>query len=180
MSDHIRSTSKFLSLLLRHNPGKIGLTLDKNGWADVEELITRARGNGRKLDMVLLEKVVAENDKKRFSFNESKTMIRANQGHSIKVDVELTPTVPPETLYHGTAERFMESIKSKGLVKGKRLHVHLSAEHTTAVTVGKRHGSPVVLEVDSKNMYNDGFTFYLSENGVWLTDSIPVKYLRFD
>ena len=180
MSDHIRSTSKFLSLLLRHNPGKIGLTLDENGWADVEELITRVRGKGRNLDITLLEKVVAENDKKRFSFNETKTKIRANQGHSVNVDVELVPTVPPDTLYHGTASRFIESIKSSGLVKGKRLHVHLSAEHSTAVTVGKRHGSPVVLEIDSRAMHGDGFIFYLSENGVWLTDSVPVKYLRIN
>ena len=179
MSDLLRNTSKFLSLILRHNPEKIGITLNENGWADVEELITRTRRMGRKLDMALLEKVVAENDKKRFSFNESKTMIRANQGHSIKVDVELPPTVPPNTLYHGTASRFIESIKSKGLVKGKRLHVHLSSNHSTAAAVGKRHGSPVVLEVDSLAMYNNGHIFYLSENGVWLTESVPVEYLRF-
>jgi putative RNA 2'-phosphotransferase len=180
MSDIIRNTSKFLSLILRHQPDKIGLTLDENGWADVDELITLANENGCKLDKAMLEKVVAENDKKRFSFNENKTKLRANQGHSIKVDVELSPAIPPDILYHGTAERFIESIKNNGLTKGKRLYVHLSSDRATAVNVGTRHGNPIVLEVDSKAMHNDGQKFYLSANGVWLVDAVSVKYLCFE
>jgi putative RNA 2'-phosphotransferase len=180
MSDHIRNTSKFLSLILRHNPGKIGLTLDENGWADVCELISRANEKGHSLDMALLERVVAENDKKRFSFNEDKTKLRANQGHSIKVDVELSPAIPPDILYHGTAERFIESIKKTGLVKGKRLHVHLLSDRETAINVGERHGNPVILEVDAIAMHKDGHIFYLSENGVWLAENVPLKYLHFE
>jgi putative RNA 2'-phosphotransferase len=180
MNDQLRGTSKFLSLILRHNPNTIGLTLDENGWADVSELISRANEKGRSLDMALLERIVAENDKKRFSFNEDKTKLRANQGHSIKVDVELSPAIPPNILYHGTAKRFIGSIKTTGLVKGKRLHVHLSSDRETAINVGKRHGNPIILEVDAVTMHKDGHIFYFSENGVWLAENVPLQYLHFE
>ena len=134
--------SKFLSLVLRHKPETIGLTLDANGWADVEELMERARQNGRPLTRPLLERVVAENDKKRFALSEDGTKIRANQGHSITVDLALKPQLPPETLYHGTASRFIASIRQQGLRPGSRQHVHLSVDEATATNVGQRHGKP--------------------------------------
>lgn len=165
--------SKFLSYVLRHNPGKIGLVLDANGWADVSELLAKAH-----VDMATLQKVVATNDKKRFSFNEDETKIRANQGHSISIDLNLQPKEPPEFLYHGTATRFLDSIMKQGLVKGNRQHVHLSLNEQTATKVGQRHGVPVVLKVLSKKMNEAGHIFYLSDNGVWLTDRVPVEFLQ--
>jgi putative RNA 2'-phosphotransferase len=164
--------SKFLSYVLRHNPDKIGLALDANGWANVSELLEKAH-----LDMSTLQKVVATNDKKRFSFNEDETKIRANQGHSISIDLNLQPKEPPEFLYHGTAARFLDSIMKQGLVKGNRQHVHLSLNVQTATKVGQRHGNPVVLKVLSKKMHEAGYIFYLSDNGVWLTDHVSVEFL---
>jgi putative RNA 2'-phosphotransferase len=151
-----------MSLVLRHNPDAIGLVVDENGWA-----VTSA----------LLDYIVATKTKKRFLFNEDKTRIRANQGHSINIDLELTPVQPPSILYHGTGERSLASIMQTGLEKRNRQWVHLSADVPTALEVGKRHGKPVVLTVNAATMYKEGCTFYLSANGVWLTESVPPKYL---
>lgn len=171
--------SKFLSLVLRHKPETIGLTLDEKGWAEVDTLINLAKKKGIKINKLILEEVVANNDKKRFSFNEDKTKIRANQGHSITVDLALKPKQPPEYLFHGTATRFIDSIATKGLLKQQRNHVHLSADKATAIKVGQRHGKVVVLKIQAQKMYDAGFTFFLSNNQVWLTDSVPVKYIDF-
>lgn len=168
--------SKFISLVLRHDPGKIGLTLDPNGWADVDELIAKSSRFGQ-LDRATLEKIVVENDKKRFAFSPDGTKIRASQGHSIGVDLQLEPVTPPEVLYHGTAERFRDSILEKGLIPGNRQHVHLSKDMETARVVGAQHGKPLIFQVDSGAMSRDALAFYLSENGVWLTNAVPVKYL---
>ncbi len=166
--------SKFLSLVLRHKPETIGLVLDENGWADVKELVSKM-GN---LTIETLEKIVETNDKKRFAFNEDKTKIRASQGHSLKINLDLKPVEPPEVLYHGTADKFVEVIKSTGIKKQSRSHVHLSSNFDTAVNVGQRHGKPVVLEVKAKKMHQDGYKFYLSENNVWLTDFVPSEYIK--
>ena len=171
--------SKFLSLVLRHQPERIGLSLDPNGWADVAELMTKADQAGVKISPALLKEVVAQNDKKRFAFNEDKTKIRASQGHSISVDLELTAIQPPEVLYHGTATRFLASIKREGLRPQKRQYVHLSLTEEMAIAVGKRHGKSVVLIIRSGEMARRGYEFYLSENGVWLTLSVPAAYIEF-
>ena len=179
-SPEIVKTSKFMSRVLRHKPRAAYITLDKNGWADVAELIAgmnRSRRTSLTFDDI--KEVVEKNDKQRFSFNEDFTKIRANQGHSVKVDVELKEAQPPDVLYHGTAERFIESIKAAGLKPQGRLHVHLSSDKETAVKVGRRHGKPAVLIIDAGRMYADGFKFYLSENGVWLTERVPVEYVKY-
>ena len=170
--------SVFISLILRHQPGAAGILLDEHGWADVSELIAGINAAGRTIDMEILEEIVRTDEKGRYSFNEDKTLIRANQGHSIPVDVELQEKMPPEFLYHGTAERFLESILAQGLKPMSRLYVHLSKDTETAVKVGKRHGKPVVLKVHSGEMHSAGFKFYLSENGVWLVSCVPVNYLE--
>jgi len=173
-----RKLGKFLALILRHNPGKIGLTLDKHGWADVSELLEKMNhGRVHPTSMADIEQVVANNNKQRYSFNADKTRIRANQGHSIDIDLGLEPTEPPAVLYHGTASRFVDSIMQKGLISGRRQHVHLSLDIKTATTVGKRHGKPVIFTVDCAQMSADGLLFYVSDNNVWLTDHVPVKYL---
>lgn len=170
----IKKLSKFLSLILRHKPETIGIKLDKNGWANVEEIL-----RGMKINFETLEKVVAENDKKRFSFNDDKTKIRANQGHSVKVYVELTEKIPPQILYHGTIEKNLKSIAAQGLLKMNRLHVHLSADIETAKKVAsRRSGTAVIFEIATRQMYNDGYKFFQSANGVWLTDKVPPKYLK--
>ena len=170
----IKKLSKFLSLILRHKPETIGIKLDKNGWANVPEIL-----RGTKIDMATLEKVVAENNKQRFSFSEDKTKIRANQGHSVKVDVELVEKIPPEILYHGTIEKNLKSIVAQGLLKMNRLHVHLSADIETAKKVtSRRSGNAVIFEISARQMYNDGYKFFQSANGVWLTDKVPPKYLQ--
>ena len=170
-------TSRFISLILRHEPETIGITLDGHGWANVEELIF---GVNKKypIDMQILEKIVDEDDKNRYSFNEDKTMIRANQGHSIAVDVELKKLNPPDILYHGTGEKYVESIEKQGLTRKNRLYVHLSNDIETAEKVGKRHGKPVIYEIDCKKMVENGIEFLKSENNVWLVESVPVKYLK--
>lgn len=177
MGDRAVRISKFLSLVLRHRPEKIGLRLSESGWAAVEELIEASGKHGVEFTFEELQHVVASNDKKRFSLSEDCLWIRANQGHSIKVELEYAPTAPPEVLYHGTAERFLTSIKQEGLIKGNRHHVHLSADVETAMKVGRRHGRPTVLRVEAGPMHRDGFVFYLSANGVWLTEHVPVQYL---
>jgi putative RNA 2'-phosphotransferase len=174
-----KNVSKFLSLVLRHSPETIGLKLDENGWADVEELIVKCSKKGNQLDLELLNYVVENNDKKRFAFNDDKTKIRASQGHSLSVELNLNETEPSEFLYHGTVAKFLESIKKEGLQKMSRQHVHLSKDRETAVKVGSRRGAPQILTVKSGDMHRDGFKFYLSENNVWLTDEVPAKYIEF-
>ncbi|QEE50002.1 RNA 2'-phosphotransferase [Flavobacterium alkalisoli] len=170
--------SKFLSLVLRHQPEHINLSLNTNGWAKVEELITLSANAGVVFSFDELKHIVETNNKKRFAFNEDCTLIRASQGHSVAIDSGYTAQEPPEVLYHGTAIKNLDSILANGLNKGNRLHVHLSSDKATAVNVGSRHGKPVVLEVMALQMHKDGFHFYLSDNKVWLTDSVPVKYLK--
>lgn len=170
--------SKFISLVLRHNPGAANVTLDEHGWADVEALLAGIQSTGRKIDMALLEEIVAADNKQRYSFNQDRTLIRANQGHSIAVDVELEEQEPPEILFHGTATRFLDSIEREGLKSMSRLYVHLSQDVETARKVGARHGVPVVLRIHSGDMYRDGYPFYLSENGVWLTEKVGTKYFE--
>ncbi len=179
MATDVVKASKFLSLVLRHKPEEIGLTLDENGWADVDELIRRANVGGRALSRPLLERVVAENDKKRFAFSEDGQRIRASQGHSVEVDLALPPAEPPAVLYHGTATRFLDSIRADGLNAGGRQHLHLSPDIPTAVAVGRRHGTPVVLTVRAQAMSAAGRPFFLSTNGVWLTDFVPAVYIEF-
>ena len=153
---------RFLSLVLRHNPGAAGITLDEHGWADVNELLAGVNRAGRKIDMDTLERIVRENNKRRYSFNGDHTRIRANQGHSISVDVELKEAEPPRYLYHGTASRFLPAIQGEGIRRMSRQYVHLSGEFETAVAVGKRHGNPVVITIDAAAMRRDGITFYRS------------------
>lgn len=167
--------SKKLSKILRHHPEIVGLMLDKNGWASVEELIHKFGTPPLSID--ILETVVAMNDKKRFAFNDDKTCIRANQGHSVTIDLALEAIEPPALLFHGTATKNLQSIKSQGLLKGSRHHVHLSIDESTAKKVGSRYGVPVILKVKAKEMHEAGFTFFMSENGVWLTDHVPVRFL---
>lgn len=169
--------SKLIALVLRHKPEKIGITLDEHGWANVDDLIEGIKKT-RAFDMATLEVIVATDNKMRYSFNEDKTKIRANQGHSIPVDVELEEAIPPDILYHGTGMKFVESIDKKGLIPKTRLYVHLSSNVDTAIKVGSRHGEPVVYSVKSRQMHRDGYKFYLSKNGVWLTKTVPVEYLE--
>src|SRR5215510_3070227 len=171
--------SKFLSLVLRHRPEEIGLNLDESGWARVEQVIEASRRHGVEFTREELHNIVAINDKKRFSLSEDGLSIRANQGHSIEVELGYAPSAPPEVLYHGTAERFLNSIKQQGLIKGRRHHVHLSADVDTATNVGRRHGKPVVLKVEAGRMSQEGFVFYLWANKVWLTERVPVQYMTF-
>ncbi len=171
-------TSRFIALVLRHRPQAAGIELDEHGWADVRELIDGVNACGRhRLDMATLEEIVRTDEKGRYSFDETHSHIRANQGHSIPVDVGLTEATPPDVLFHGTAERFCTSIEREGLLPMSRLHVHLSQDVPTAVKVGSRHGRPVVWRVDARRMYEDGRRFYLSQNGVWLTERVPPEYL---
>ena len=171
------SLSRFISLILRHRPEEIGLTLDKAGWADTKELIEGISRSGQYIDMDTLERIVREDSKGRYSFNEDKSKIRANQGHSIPVEVEMSVTAPPERLYHGTAERFLDSIRQEGIRKMSRLYVHLSPDAETAFRVGSRHGKPVVLVIDTAAMLEDGYVFRLSDNGVWQSEDIPWRYV---
>ena len=170
--------SKFLSLVLRHKPEIIGIQLDEQGWTDVPTLIRKSEAAGVFMDMETLRFVVENNNKKRFLLDEAQGRIRASQGHSIEVQLGYSAQEPPEILYHGTAERFLKSILESGLQKRQRHHVHLSRDVETAIKVGSRHGRPVVLEVRAKEMQEAGFQFFMSDNGVWLTDAVPAHYLR--
>ena len=172
-------TSKFISLILRHKPETIGISLDEHGWADVQELMEGINASGKyHLNMEMLEEIVSTDDKQRYSFNDDHTLIRANQGHSISVDVELEEQIPPEVLYHGTGEKYSASIDQQGLLPKSRLYVHLSADIETARKVGARHGRPIIYAVDCRQMTKDGFKFFLSKNQVWLTRSVPPVYLE--
>ena len=170
------STSKFISLILRHRPEVIGITLDEHGWANVDELLAGINRT-RPLDMTGLEEIVRTDEKQRYSFNAGKTKIRANQGHSVPVDVELQPVTPPALLYHGTGEKYVSSIEARGLIPKTRLYVHLSGDYDTARKVGARHGKPRVYQVHAARMAADGYEFFRSVNGIWLTKAVPQLYL---
>lgn len=175
---NLTNLSRYMSLILRHKPEIIEITLDEHGWANVNELIKGIAKNNAGFNMDILEQIVRTDSKQRYSFNDDKSLIRANQGHSVNVDVELKEKEPPEYLYHGTGEKYVKSINQDGLIPKSRLYVHLSKDIKTAENVGKRHGKEVVYRINSGQMYRDGYKFYLSENGVWLTKEVPVKYLE--
>lgn len=169
--------SKFLSLILRHKPEIIGISLTEQGWVDTQTLIKKMNEYGKEIDFETLSIVVASNNKKRFGFNEDKSKIRANQGHSLNIDLGYAQKTPPNILYHGTAQKNTDSIFKTGLEKRKRHQVHLSKDIETAYKVGQRHGKPVILKILAKEMHEDGFGFFESENKVWLTDNVPIKYI---
>lgn len=177
MSNNDIRHSKFLSLVLRHQPEKIGVSLDPNGWIEVDTLLEAMARHGKRLSREDLERLIRESEKQRFALSEDGLRIRANQGHSVEVDLALAPQTPPEILYHGTVDRFMDSILASGLLKGNRHHVHLSADVETAQKVGQRRGKPVILEVRAGDMHRVGRPFYLSDNGVWLAEDVPVQYI---
>ncbi|GAA2234830.1 RNA 2'-phosphotransferase [Kitasatospora cystarginea] len=171
-------TSKLLSRVLRHDPGAVGVVLDEHGWVRVDSLLAALARHGRRLSRAELDLVVGTNDKKRFAYSEDGASIRASQGHSVAVDLQLAATEPPPVLYHGTTGRWLDAIFREGLRPMSRQDVHLSADTGTAVRVGSRHGRPVVLAVDAAAMSADGHLFRVSANGVWLTDAVPARYLR--
>ena len=178
MGDRQRQTSKFLSLVLRHEPQRVGIELDEAGWVAVDELLSGCRRAGLALTFDELREIVRTSDKQRFALSEDGTRIRANQGHSVPVELGLEPLAPPEVLYHGTADRFLEPIRRDGLRPQGRHHVHLSETVDAASAVGRRHGKLVVLEVRAGDMQRTGIAFFRSTNGVWLTDHVPPQYLR--
>ncbi len=180
MSEKLVKLGRFISLVLRHSPETIGIKLDKNGWANVEELLNLMNKNGKKIDINTLNEIVETNNKKRYEFSDDFKKIRACQGHSISVDLELEQAVPPEFLYHGTAVKNIESIKVTGIKKADRQYVHLSADYDTAYNVGKRHGKPYTIKVLSGKMDKDGKKFYISKNKVWLSENISPEYLIFE
>jgi len=168
--------SRFLSRVLRHRPGDIGITLDAQGWTSIDDLLARSNGRLTRKD---LHRVVAENDKQRFAISPDGQRIRANQGHSVDIDLGLAPSTPPETLFHGTADRFLVSIRQEGLTPRSRQHVHLSTDVETAIKVGQRYGTPVVLNIRAGKLHRQGQVFHVSENGVWLTSHVPVGCIGF-
>jgi putative RNA 2'-phosphotransferase len=169
--------SKYLSKHLRHQPERLGIKLAPGGWVSVDELLAACAKNSFPISREELDRVVENNDKKRFSFDSTSTLIRANQGHSVEIDLQLKSAIPPDVLYHGTGHLAVELIRQSGLCKMSRHHVHLSTDMETARRVGMRHGKPVVFAVDAVSMQTDGYMFYCSDNGVWLVDSVPPKYL---
>jgi len=175
-----KNLSKYLSLLLRHQPEVLNLKMDKNGWVNLDELIEKLNADGKNITLEKIQEVVAINTKQRFKLDEVNNRIRANQGHSINVDVELEEKIPPPILYHGTAKKNIDIISKEGLKKMNRQHVHLSQDYDTAINVGGRHGKPIILKIDCKRMLEDGFKFYISENKVWLTDVVDMKYIKFE
>lgn len=174
--------SKFISMILRHKPQVIGITLDEHGWADIDELIKGINETGEEVEFSkdTLEKIVKTDKKQRYSFSQDKTLIRANQGHSIPVDVELEKKEPPKVLYHGTGVKSVKAIQEQGLLPMERLYVHLSTDVETATNVGKRHGTPVIFQVNAEQMQKDGYDFFQSVNDVWLTKEVPTKYLELN
>jgi len=178
VSDPYKHKSKFLSLILRHDPGKAGVTLDEAGWVDVDALLEGCARAGQSITLDELREIVRTSDKQRFALSEDGRQIRANQGHSVTVDLGYDPAEPPAVLYHGTADRFLTSIRTQGLLKGARHHVHLSERVETASQVGTRHGRLALLEVNAAAMQRDGNTFYRTQNGVWLVDHVPARYLK--
>jgi putative RNA 2'-phosphotransferase len=173
-------SSKFLSLVLRHKPEEIGIMLDSAGWVGVDELLQACASHGKNISRQQLEELVASSDKQRFAFSDDRTRIRANQGHSVQVELDHKISPPPNVLYHGTPEKFVEIILREGLKKMQRHHVHLSPTPETATKVGERRGKSVVLRIDAKQMHADGFTFFVTPNSVWLVDHVPPKYFTID
>ena len=180
MAKDLVKLGRFISLVLRHSPETIGLKLDENGWADVADLMSGMNKKGRRIDFETLNEIVKTNNKKRYEFSEDFKKIRACQGHSIDVDLELKPVQPPEFLYHGTAVRNLDIIKSEGIKKISRQYVHLSEDRETAYNVGSRHGKPFIIKVLSGDMYRNGKNFYISKNNVWLSEDIESRYLVFE
>lgn len=174
-----RNKSKFLSLVLRHQPETIGISLDEAGWTDVDELLSALARNGKSMSRTMLEEAVSTNDKQRFSFSEDGSRIRANQGHSVEIELGYQEATPPPILYHGTPQQFVESISREGLKKMKRHHVHLHVDVVTSTAVGQRRGKPVLLRVNALEMHQAGHQFFVTPNDVWLTDHVPVEYLEF-
>lgn len=177
MNRRLVTVSKFLAKHLRHAPAELGLTLEAGGWVSVDELLAASSRIGFAISYDELIECVETNDKKRFAIDAAGDRIRANQGHTVAVDLQLQAAQPPDVLYHGTVERFIAAILAEGLKKGKRHHVHLSADIETARRVGARRGKPVILLVDAQRMHERGVTFFLSANGVWLTDAVPAEFL---
>lgn len=177
MERRLVTVSKFLAKHLRHDPAALGLVLQPGGWVSVDEILAASQKIGFPISFDELVECVETNDKRRFAFNETGDLIRANQGHSVEVDLQLEERVPPDVLYHGTVERFLASIMAEGLIKGKRHHVHLSRDVETARKVGARRGRPVILQVAAEQMRVEGHKFFVSANGVWLTDAVPASYL---
>ena len=181
MRKDLAEHSRFLSYMLRHKPESVSVELDENGWVEVSALLNACRASGMNISEVQLTEIVETNDKKRFAFSEAGTKIRASQGHSIaSIDLQLKEVVPPSTLFHGTVEKFMSAIEKSGLQKMNRQHVHLSATVDTATNVGSRRGKPIILYINTVPMYKAGFKFYRSENGVWLTESVPWEYINHE
>lgn len=175
---NLQNISRYMSLILRHKPEVIDISLDKHGWAVVDDLINGIAKNNEGFNMAILKEIVETDNKQRYSFNDDKTLIRANQGHSIPVDVELEDKEPPKFLYHGTGEKYVSSILEQGLIPKSRLYVHLSKDIETAKNVGRRHGKEVVYKIEAHEMYQDGYKFYLSVNGVWLAKGVPLQYMQ--
>jgi putative RNA 2'-phosphotransferase len=176
---NLRRVSKFLRLVLRHEPAKAGIALDGEGWVNVADLLRGCEAAGIGISHAELTQLVAQNDKQRFAFSEDGTRIRANQGHSLEVNLAYPAVEPPARLFHGTARHRLASIQLHGLTKGSRHHVHLSSGAETAMAVGRRHGEPVVLAVMSAEMASAGHPFFQSANGVWLADAVPPEFLIF-
>lgn len=176
----LTTVSKFLSLVLRHEPHRIGLALDDAGWASVDELLSKATAAGQPITRTMLDEVVTSNDKQRFALSADGLHIRANQGHSVEIDLELLSTVPPKLLFHGTASRFLASILLQGLERRSRHHVHMTRDRQTAVSVGQRYGEPVVLRIDAGLMHALGHEFRCSANGVWLTEAVPPEFIQVE
>ncbi len=175
----LKRTSKFLSHVLRHRPDKIGIELDSSGWVDINELLEAANRHGKLLTHETLETVVQSNDKQRFSFSEDGSKMRANQGHSVEVELEYEAAEPPTVLYHGTVAKFLNDIRRVGLQKGSRHDVHLSPTLETATAVGSRRGKPIILTIHARKMHEAGFQFFVTPNNVWLTDHVPSDYIEF-
>ena len=174
-----KDLSRFLCMALRHKPETLQLSLDKAGWVSVSDLIAACNRRGSPLDLPELQRIVAENDKKRLEFSADGSLIRASQGHSIAVDLGYVAEEPPELLYHGTIGEYLASIRKVGLIKGSRHHVHLSPDIPTAIKVGQRRGRPVILPIRSRSMFHAKHKFFRSTNGVWLTDRVPPEYIIF-
>lgn len=172
--------SKFMSLILRHNPSAGGIVLDANGWANTFDLVKALKTKFPTMSVAILKEIVAEDEKQRYAFSAHDMKIRANQGHSIDVDVELIETIPPNLLFHGTSENVIWKIERNGILPMSRQYVHLSTDWDTAIKVGKRHGKPRVIIVQAEQMVADKHIFYQSQNNVWLTKEVPVKYLIFE
>lgn len=178
MPEEFKRLSKFLCAVLRHDPSAAGIEVNEHGWANVEALIAGVNGAGRSISREKIEAIVKSDSKMRYSFSGDKTMIRCNHGHTIKVDLELPATQPPEILLHGTGDIHVSSIDRQGLIRGRRMYVHMTEDEATAVDVGSRHGKPVLYRVHSGAMARNGYVFYRSASGVWLTDHVPAGYLE--